>query len=168
MPIIDLTTEQLENLARNYRAKGLTEGGIFSLAEVLLELKRRKPIPFGVREVAAKIVELAQASHDGLVTYGEIWHAFRPNDPWQGHRNLRIVSDSLDRVVEYCVRNRLPILTVLVVQAANRELSSQAVTRICEECRDLGLTVGLDQNAFIGEQMQRSREIVINRLPSDE
>lgn len=154
MPIIDLTTEQLENLARNYRAKGLTEGGIFSLAEVLLELKRRKPIPFGVREVAAKIVELAQASHDGLVTYGEIWHAFRPNDPWQGHTNLRIVSDSLDRVIEY--RNRLPILTVL------------AVTRICEECRDLGLTVGLDQNAFIEEQMQRSREIVINRLPNDE
>ena len=37
-----------------------------SLSEILLEKRKRSPSVFGVREVAAKIVELSGASPDGL------------------------------------------------------------------------------------------------------
>ncbi len=127
MRISDLSDKELDRFEASYRRENKTKGGRFSLSEILLEKKRRKPSPFGVREVAAKIIELAALSNDGLVTYGDIWNAFRPNVPWEAHKTLRIVSDSLSRVIYYCVINRLPILTVLVVRSSNRKLSSKAV-----------------------------------------
>ena len=69
MPISDLTDDQLDNMESNYRGAKKIEGGIYSLSEILLEKLRRKPSPFGVVEVARKIVELASISKDGLVTY---------------------------------------------------------------------------------------------------
>jgi hypothetical protein len=165
MPISDLTDQQLDNLESNYRTAKKTDGGIYSLAEVLLEKKRRRPTPFRVREVAVKIIELARGSKDGLVTYGEIWNTFSPNTPWQGHKNLRIVADSLARVIEYCVTNKLPILTVLVVQTGNRKLSAQAIKNIYQECKELGVDVGLDPKEFVDSQIRLSREVVIDQLP---
>ena len=55
--------------------------------------------PLVLREVSAKIIEPAAASNDGLVTYGDIWNAFSPNIPWEEHETLRIVADSLARVI---------------------------------------------------------------------
>jgi len=114
MAITDLSDEQIETFINNYRREKKAEGGKFNLAELLLEQNRRRPSPFGVREVATKILELAHGSADGFVTYGDIWKAFRPNESWEGHKNLRIVADSLYRVIHYCVTNQLPIITVLV------------------------------------------------------
>jgi hypothetical protein len=165
--IEDLSDEQLDNMEANYRSKNKTEGGKYSLSEVLLEKKRRRPTAFGVREVAAKIIELTKASDDGFVSYGEIWTAFRPSIPWEGHKNLRIVADALGRVLHHCVKNRLPILTVLVVQSANRKLSSKAIQNIYNECRDLGLDVGLDPTAFIENEVEAARALVIDQLPDD-
>jgi hypothetical protein len=155
MPISDLTDHQLDRFEANYRQKNKTEGGIYSLSEIMLEKRRRKPSEFGVREVAAKIIELAAASEDGLVTYSDLWSAFR-GDPWTGHKSLKIISNSLDRVIYYCVTNRLPILTVLVVQKHTRALSRKAVEGIYESCRDLGVDVGLDPTAFVEQEIKRS------------
>src|SRR5437763_12274033 len=105
-PITELSDAELENLVRNYRAAGRTEGGPYTLADVLLEQLRRKPNPFGTREVAAKIIDLARESADGFLSYGELWKAFRPDTPWTGHSTQQIVRDRLDRVVAYCVQNR--------------------------------------------------------------
>jgi hypothetical protein len=168
VPISDLSDDELDRFEAAYRRANKTEGGKYSLSEILLEKKRRKPSAFGVRDVAAKIVELAAASDDGFVTYGDIWNAFRPDTPWEGHKTLRIVADSLGRVIYYCVRNRLPILTVLVVRASNRKLSSKAVENIYRECRELGVEVGLDPKAFVENQIRLSRVVIIHQLPGDE
>jgi len=165
MPISALSDKQLDQLEANYRRANKTQGGTYSLSEVLLEKNRRRPNPFGVREVAAKIVELARLSDDGFVTYGDIWKAFRPDVPWEGHKTLRIVADSLCSVIHYCVTNRLPVLTVLVVRGSNRSLSKQAVENIFRVSRELGLDVGLDPKAFVDGQIELSRAVVIDRLP---
>ena len=120
-----------------------------------------------MREVAAKIIELAATSKDGLVTYGELWKAFSPNSPWEGHKNLRIVANSLYRVIYYCVTNQLPIITVLVVRANNRRLSDEAIANIYAECKELGVDVGLDPKAFVDNQIKLSRAVVIEGLPKE-
>jgi hypothetical protein len=74
MPISDLSDTELDRFEASYRRAHKTEGGKYSLSEILLEKRRRAPSVFGVREVAAKIVELATLSDDGLVTYGDIWN----------------------------------------------------------------------------------------------
>src|ERR1700686_3429055 len=118
MSIEDLTDDQLENFAANYRRSKRTEGGKYTLSEILLEQRRRSPSPFGTREIAAKILELARQSNDGFLTYGELWQSFRPDSPWLGNGTQRIVAHSLSRVIGYCVRHKLPIITVLVVRGA--------------------------------------------------
>jgi len=75
MSINNLTDKQLENFAANYRRSKRTEGGKYTLSEILLEQRRRSPSPFGTREVAAKILELARQSNDGLLTYGDLWRS---------------------------------------------------------------------------------------------
>jgi hypothetical protein len=136
MPISDLTDSQLDRFEANYRQKNKTEGGIYSLGEIMLEKRRRKPSEFGARELAAKIIELAALSEDGLVSYSDLWSAFR-SDTWTGHKSLKIMSDGLDRVIHYCVINRLPIVTVLVVQKGTRALSPEAIDNIYSECMEL-------------------------------
>ena len=168
MLISDLSDKELGRFAHNYRRANKKEGGKFSLAEILLEQHRRKPAVFGVREVAAQILEHAAASGDGLVTYGEIWSAFCPDTPWTGHKSLRTVSNSLARVISYCVRHRLPLLNVLVVRTNNRTLSQRAVQNIYKTAEDLGVAVGLDAKAFVDSQMRQSRAFMIDRLPDDD
>src|ERR1700675_1560273 len=124
MSIESLTDDQLENFAANYRRNKRTQGGKYSLSEILLEQRRRSPSPFGTREVAAKILELARQSNDGFLTYGELWRSFRPDSPWSGHGTQQIVAQSLFRVIGYCVRHQLPIITVLVVRGTSRRLSA--------------------------------------------
>jgi hypothetical protein len=168
MPISDLSDKQLDIFEGAYRKAGKIVGGKYSLSEILLEKKRRRPSVFGVREVAAKIIELATESSDGLVTYGDLWKAFCPNTPWEGHKTLRVVADSLGRVIHYCIINNLPILTVLVVQASNRKLSDDAIRNIATECRELGLQVGPDPGAFVDHQKTLARSVIVEQLPSAE
>src|SRR5215212_2682712 len=91
MGIEQLTDTELDAFEANYRKAKKTDGGKYSLAEILLEKLRRKPSAFGTYEVAGKIVELANKSDDGLCTYGQIWSEFRPNTPWEGHKTLSVV-----------------------------------------------------------------------------
>ncbi|MDA9478910.1 hypothetical protein XI03_31385 [Bradyrhizobium sp. CCBAU 65884] len=165
MNVDELTDEQLDTFEANYRRVNKTEGGKYSLSEILLEKLRRKPTAFGTREVAAKILELARGSDDGLCTYGQIWSEFRPNAPWEGHKTLSIVASSLGRVVHYCVTNDLPILTTLVVQTGTRQLSEKAIQNIYNDCRELGVRVGPDPDAFVRKQVDLARALAISDLP---
>jgi len=166
MPIADLTDDQLDNMESNYRGAKKTEGGIYSLSEVLLEKLRRNPSPFGVVEVARKIVELASISKDGLVTYGDLWKHFRPTTPWQANHSRRMVAHSLGRVIYYCVTNGLPLLTVLVVRGDSRRLSKQAIQNIYDEAKALGVNVGLDPKAFVDNQLVLARTVKLETLPN--
>lgn len=167
MSIERLTEGQLSALEENYLRAKRTEGGIYSLSQVRLEKLRRNPSPFDIREVASRIIELARNSSDGLLTYGELWTSFRPNERWEGHKTLSIMSKTLGRVISYCVRNKLPILTVLVVQAANRQLSAAAIENIYNECRGLGVDAGSDSQAFVHRQVSEARSLAVDSLPAD-
>jgi hypothetical protein len=103
--VTDLSGEQLELMRKRYLAAAKTEGGPYSLKEILLEQLRRKPSEFGIVETAKKIIELASQSEDGLVTYGELWKNFRPGVPWKANYSRRIVAHALSRVIYYCVKN---------------------------------------------------------------
>ncbi|AOG02804.1 hypothetical protein [Bosea sp. RAC05] len=165
MPIGDLSNEQLNNLENNYLKAKKTEGAIYSLSEVRIEKLRRMPNPFGVRESTAKIIELAQASPDGLTTYGELWNAFRPNDPWKGNASGRIMSQALGRVAAYCIDNKLPIITTLVVRSNSKKLAAEAIDHIFEFAQGLGVDTGSDPNAFIAEQTEGARKLTKENLP---
>jgi hypothetical protein len=167
MSIEDLTDDQLEKFAANYRRSKQTEGGKYNLREILLEQRRRSPSPFGTREVAAKILELAGNSNDGFVTYGELWRAFRPDSPWLGHGTQQIVARSLFRMIGYCVRHQLPIITVLVVRGASRRLSAEVVQNIYEKCKELGVETGPDRDAFVSDQIKKAKTLALHDLPDE-
>lgn len=57
--------------------------------------------------------------------------------------------------------NNWPLITTIVVQANNRNLSESAKIIIYEEARDLGIDVGSQVEKFISEQIQKSQEFMI-------
>lgn len=164
--ISDLTDKQIESVVARYRTAGLTEGGKYSLSDLLLEQRRRKPTIFPPRDVAQTIIEKSRSSPDGLVSYGEIWNAFLPDRPWEANNSRRIVADALFRVIGYCVENGLPILTVLVVRKSERRLSSEAVEHIYRESRELGVEVGGDPLAFVTREREKALQLSLRDLPA--
>jgi hypothetical protein len=122
-----------------------TKGGEISLKEIV----------FGTREVAAKILELSRQSNDGFLTYEELWWSFLPDFSWSGNSSQKFVTQSLFRVIGYCVRYQLPIITVLVVRATDRRLSAEAVQNIYQKCKELGVETGPHPEAFVSDQIKR-------------
>jgi hypothetical protein len=167
MSVTDLSDEELERVKNRYLAANKQEGGPFTLREILLEQLRRKPSAFGVVETAKKIIEFAGQSKDGLVTYGDLWKAFRPGVQWKANYSRRVVADALYRVIYYCVRTKLPILTVLVVKGNTRTLSEQAIQHIYDECKVLGVDVGLNPREFVERESVRAHGLVGSNLPDD-
>jgi hypothetical protein len=165
-PLSEWTDEGLKTLETRYNERRLTEGGPFSLKEVMIERLRRKRCVFGVAETAKKIIELSRRSEDGVCSYGEIWSAFRPAEPWEGHKTQKIVTDALGAVVAYCVTNNLPVLSTLVVQKGKRQLTPKAVHNIYEECKKLGRDVGVNAHKFIEAEALRARALCASSLPS--
>ena len=142
--------------------KGLTDK---QLREILLKKWRPKPDPFGLSSVREKIFELSRKSSDGLLTYLDIWRELSGNEPWKGNGSRTIVAKSLSRVLQYCVINKLPFLTTLVVSSLGRRLSQQAIRSIYNECRDLGdEEVGPDPEAFVAREAKRAR-MYVSGLP---
>ena len=70
-------------------------------------------------------------------------------------------------MIYYCVTNRLPIITVLVVRANNRKLSDEAIANIYAECKELSVDVGLDPKVFVDNQVKLSRSVVVEGRPND-
>lgn len=122
MGIESLDERGLKAMIANYEAKNLAEGGKYTLAECLLERMRRLESPIPHVELAKSIIRRARQSADGRVTYLELWNEFRPGIPWKGNASIREVGQSLSRVIEYCIRHNLPLITVLVVQTGSRQL----------------------------------------------
>ncbi len=99
------------------------------------------------------------------MTYGELWRKFNPDTPWSGHGTQSIVKNSLGRVVGYCVDNKLPILTVLVVPTTTRALTDKAIENIYNECRLLGVSTGTSARKFVDDQIERSKTLSSGDLP---
>lgn len=159
MALSDLTEQQLNAFIRNYEGQGKSEGGKFSLSELRLEKLRRLKSPFLPRETAATIVRLAHSAPDGLVSYKAIWEVFRPNGVWTGNAPRAEMAKALASVIAYCVDNKLPILTTLVVRADSRSHSDDAVANIFNEAKALGVDVGLEPHAFVRREQEASRAL---------
>ena len=132
----------------------------------LLQKLRHQRDVFGARDVAGKILEFSRGSEDGLVTYLQIWDAFR-KDPWKGNYSLKMVGNSLKRVAYYCLLNNLPFLNILVVQKGTRNLADKAVQNIYKNYRELGVDVGIDPHAFIKREIERCRSFQNHKLPTE-
>lgn len=168
MGIEALTVSQIKDNVRRYREKGVATGGPFSLAELLQELNSRvKPGAFGTVETARKIIELSGKSTDGLVTYGDIWKAFRPDEPWSVYKSRKAVIDALAQVGFYCVRHKIPLIITLVVNAGKNALTDKAKSNIYDAWTERGLTSDSDRDTFIETQQNLSRQLTAGQLPDD-
>lgn len=163
--ISEFSDRELDNLITNYRKSGKEEGGVYALAEVRLEKARRIKSPFPPRDVAKVIVESAQQSDDGNVTYKEIWLAFRPDDDWMGNMSQTEVGNALGRVIAWCVDNQLPILSTLVVRSDSRKHTAQAEQNIYDEAKNLGVDVGIHPRMFVQGQAEKARKLMVGSLP---
>jgi hypothetical protein len=83
----------------------------YTLAEALVEQKRRVPDTFGARMVAIKILKVSRSSEDGLVTYLQIWNAFR-TAPWKVAKQVKGVlkAETLEAVADRGYFSSLEIL----------------------------------------------------------
>lgn len=160
----DLTDQQINSFISNYERSGKVEGGNFSLSELRLERQRRILSPFPPAETAKAILELAKTSKDGLVTYKQIWQKFRPDAVWTGNAPRAQMAKALARVIAYCIDNRLPILTTLVVKGNTRTHSPEAVQNIYNEARSYGIDVGIDPAGFVKNEQDRSRALAAGEL----
>lgn len=168
MGIEALTVSQLKDNVRRYREKRLTTGGPYSLAELLQELNNRvKPGVFGTVETARKIIELSGQSKDGLISYGDLWKAFRPDEPWSVFKSRKAVTDALAQVGYYCVRHKLPLIITLVVNAGKNALTDEAKDNIYDTWTERGLDPAGDRDAFIARQQELSRQLTASQLPDD-
>lgn len=165
MIIQDLTDKQLETIKAHYRKAKKTEGGKYTLAEVLKEKLRRSGSVFSGKVVAAKILTQAQSSQDGLTTYGDLWDELYPDSKFSGHTSIKKIGRDLGAAVHYCIDHGLPIVTVLVVQKGNRKLSDEAVSNIFNDCRELGVNTGLVALDFIAQQKAKSLALHVSSLP---
>lgn len=158
MSIKDLTDEGLQNTENNYRKAGLEVGGKYSLAELLLEKKRRNSGPLEAAEVYKAICRLSARSPDGLVTYGQIWSEFYPEKPWAGNYSQTMVGKALDGVIYHCHKNGFPLMNVLVVRKSSRRLSKEAFENIWNECKEIGLDTGLDMEGYVSSHVASAIE----------
>ena len=152
MSVSDLSEREIDSFIRNYVDRGMNVGGKFALAELKLEKMRRVKSPFSPKETAKVIVEHAKKSPDGLVTYKQIWEVFRPGAIWIGNAPRTEMAKVLAAVIVYCVDNKLPILSTLVVRANPRNHSEEAIVNIYNEAKSLGLEVGSDAHLFVKNQ----------------
>lgn len=165
MILSDLTDKQIDNFIRNYEESCKDTGGKFTLAELRVEKLRRTKSPFPPAEVAKVIVTIARESEDGLVTYKEVWERFRPDAQWIGNAPRTEMGKALGAVIAYCIDHGLPILSALVVQAAKRSHSDEAIMNIHNEARKLGIDVGTDAKVFVKRQQQEALKLVAEALP---
>ena len=159
----DLSLEELQTMIQNYQRNKVAVGGIFTLAQLRLEEKRRAPSRFSGSEVVGGIIQLVRNSSDGLTTYGELYDLLSSGLRWKGNATQSEMSRALDRGIYYCAENSLPILTVLVVRQT-RKLGPEAVQNIYDECKGIGIQVGVSPEIFIEAELKRCREFVASRV----
>lgn len=168
LDITKLKDSQIADNIRRYRDAKLTKGGPYSLSELLAEQHdRQKAGAFATLDTARAIVRLSKASADGLVTYGDIWAAFRPDAPWHVFNSRREVTNALERVQHYCIRQRLLLLATLVVNAGDRKLTDDAKANITTWARENGVDVGVDADAFITQQQIAARTVTYVAVDND-
>lgn len=121
---------------------------------------KSKELAYSGDEVRRRILKLAQLTEDGLTTYGELWSELFPDQPWSGQYNIGAVGRYMDAAVCFCVESDQPIVTTLIARKQKRDVSEAAVRNVYERCRELGIQVGPEPDAFFYRQRRLAKKKV--------
>lgn len=161
--------KSLKDLIGRMRTTSDHSKAAYTLPELLAEQHRREKVgTFPTVETAQKIVQLVGESDTGVITYLDVWGAFRPGQPWEAHKSRQEVTNALDRVSFYCIRHGLPLLVTLVVNKGQGKLTDEAKDNIYRTAKERGVAVGDDRDAFIDNQQHRARALTLEALSADD
>jgi len=164
-----IPSKSLKDLISRMRATSDHSKAAYTLPELLAEQHRREKVgTFPTVETAQKIVQLVGESATGVITYLDVWDAFRPGQPWEAHKSRQEVTNALDRVSFYCIRHGLPLLVTLVVNKGQGKLTDDAKDNIFGAAKERGVAVGPDRDAFIEDQQQRARALTLGFVDKGE
>jgi hypothetical protein len=159
-PVSKLTDAELANLEENFVKKGVTESPNYKLKDVRREILRRATKGLDGGEVVSHILALAAASRDYLTTYGALHSKLWDNKRFIGHHSMNETMTALRAAAIYCVKNGLPCMTTLVVEAKTRSLSPRAAFNIVETLKGLGVEVGANVEDYVLEQTLAAMDVV--------
>ena len=159
-PVSKLTDAELATVEDRLVEQGLTESPYHTLADVRRERLRRATKGLDGGEVVGHILALAAASRDYLTTYGALHSKLWDNKRFIGHHSMNETMTALRAAAIYCVKNGLPCMTTLVVEAKTRSLSPRAAFNIVETLKDLGVDVGDSVEDFVLEQTLAAMDVV--------
>lgn len=160
-----ISDSALKDLIARMREAQDTSKAPYTLAQLLMEEGRRTRVgAFPTIEAAQKVLELAQSSPDGLTTYKEVYHAFRPDAEWKGNAPQNEVTNALGRVGVFCIANGLPLISTLVVNSGTRDLTEDARNNLYNFARERGVDVGSDRDTFIAHHQERARQVAVESI----
>lgn len=165
MPIEHLNDHEISQLeTRIVASQGA--GQDHSLSAVLsVKLSRQAP-DFSGRDVTRLILAKSQESHDGLVTYKELWQSCYPGKNWLGQNSVNTIMKILGHAVNYCLDNGLPIVTSIVVRKDSRDNSAKAKNNMFEATiARRTLPPGMGPEAFVTREKTATRQMSPYNIP---
>lgn len=155
-----LSDKQISTMIDNYRRAEKSEGGVFTLAELLIEQSQRIDSGQPPRAIVDAICRLSRESDDGLTSYKSIWTEFYPDKDFVGNSTQKIVGKMLGSAAGYCAHNGLPALTTLVVPHNTRQLTDKAMENIHLGWQEFGRDVGSqDPRTFCEAEVIKAKEL---------
>lgn len=155
-----LSDKQVNTMIENYRRAGKAEGGVFSLAELLMEQSQRIDSGQTPQAIVDAICRLSRESDDGLTSYKSIWAEFYPDKDFVGNATQKIVGKMLGSAAGYCAINGLPALTTLVVPHNTRKLTDKAMENIHMAWQEFGRHVDTqDPRDFCEAEVMKAKEL---------
>jgi len=159
-PITFLYENELSNIENNYRRKGQTAGGPWSLSEVLQERAIRNPNPDNPEAVIHVILGDCACSPTGRISYKDLWDMMAPKRKWHRVVSRKVVSEAMKRVIEFCVYHQLPVFAFLVGEEGGEYLSDADIEFGSSCCRLLECDVGPNPAAFAVKELKRAQEFI--------
>lgn len=109
----------------------------------------------------ALLLQELQQSSDGVITHKAAHHLFYPDKPFVGNQSDRRLGEVRDKIIQYCVANRLAILTVRIVRTDSRKVKQDAKLKIFKRCRELGYRMhAANADEFFDEQVAATAELL--------
>jgi len=164
--VTQLTDAELDNLERNFLARGVAVGPHYTLREVRHEKMRREAVGFDGAKVVHTILQLCAASPDLCTSYVGLHDALWPTECWSAYASLTKIKKALGAALLYCNDNDLAAVTTLVVRAADRRLSDAATVNIYNTCKRLGQDVGVSADDFVLRNAIAAMDLVQEAYPA--
>ena len=150
--IDELSELDIKRMIANYDKNGVTEGGKWPRAELVLASQRKKVASYPLLELARKILSMSQASDDGRVSYGDLWLEFNDGPIPKGMYWVRPMLNSLEVLGVWCFDRGLPLINILVVNGDKREVVEKTLQVMWDAAKLRRLPVPYDLREFAAQQ----------------